>query len=163
MLEVYMEEWVNLIIRIEGMHLMPYQNLRGMTCIGVGRCLGDFPLNTEERKALGDYMHGITENGAKMLLRDDILRCYEVLKKQIKGFENLSVWRQFALLYFCWRLGRKNIKKFFLMLRYVEEGNFAMATYEFWQTPYAKQRCRCAQKIARALKEGVWEEVRENN
>ena len=90
MLEVYMEEWVNLIIRIEGMHLMPYQNLRGMTCIGVGRCLGDFPLNTEERKALGDYMHGITENGAKMLLRDDILRCYEVLKKQRRRISEME-------------------------------------------------------------------------
>lgn len=156
MLETYMEEWVNLIIDIDGMQLMPYQNFNGKVCIGVGRCLDDFPLNTEERKALSDYMHGITENGAKMLLRNDILRGYDILKRQIKGFEKLGVWRQFALLYFCLKLRKKSIRKFYMMLKYVERGNFVMAAYEFLLTPYAKQKPKRAQKIAFALKNGIW-------
>lgn len=157
MLETYMEEWINLIIEIDGVSLMPYQNSAGKLCIGAGRCLIDYPLNNEERKALGDYMHGITENGAKMLLRNDITRGYEILRRLIKKYENLNVWRQFALLYFCLQLGKKSIRKFYMMLKYVERGNFIMATYEFWQTPYAKQKPKRARQIAHAIKNGTWE------
>ena len=151
-----MERWINRIIELEGVHLMPHRHILGKTYIGVRRCLEDFPLTTEERKALGDYMHGITNNGAKMLLRNDLYRCYESLKRHIKRFENTDEERQFAVLYFYWYYEKKGIRQNYALFKYVERGNFAMATYEFLQTTFAQRRPKCAQKIATALKKGVW-------
>lgn len=156
MIEIYMEEWVNEIIGVEGMRLMPYHNLAGKEFIGVKRCLTDFPLNAEERRAVDDYQHGITENGAKMLLRTDLRRCYEILKRLIKEFEKTDKDRQFVLLYFCWYSGKAGIRKYYQLLKYVERRNFVMATYEFLQTPMAQKRPKLAQKMARALKTGKW-------
>ena len=155
MIEKCMEEWVNRLIKIEGMHMMPYKNAMGNLCIGVGRCLAEHPLSVAERKALGDYMHGITENGVKMLLRNDILRCYMLLKKHIKGYEKLAEDKQFIVLYICFSIGWKRMQKFYYMLRYIERGNFEMAVYEFLHTDYAQQKPSKAHKMALMLK-GEW-------
>ncbi len=152
MIEKCMEKWVNRLIEIEGMKVMPYKNVMGDLCIGVGRCLTEHPLSVAERKALGDYMHGITENGAKMLLRNDILRCYALLKKHIKGYDKLGEEKQFVVLYMCFSIGWKKMQKFYNMLRYMGRGNFEMAVYEFLHSDYARQFPIKSHKIALMLK-----------
>jgi len=151
-----MEEWCRRLILHEGMRLKPYYCTAKKLTIGVGRNLEDNPLTPEEKRALGDYMHGITENGAKMLLRNDILRCYAALKRSISGFDDLSMDRQYALVDMCFQLGLKGLKKFTRMLAAIEKGNFCMAAYECLNSYYAKQVPQRAKKIAHVLKTGLW-------
>lgn len=149
-----MNEWCNRLILHEGMVLKPYRCPMGKLTIGVGRNLDDNPLSSEELRALGDYKHGITENGAKMLLRNDILRCYEQLKKHIAGFEELDPDRQYALLDMCFQLGFKGLKKFRKMLKAIEKKDFIWASFECLTSDYAKQTPKRARRVAQAIKIG---------
>jgi len=156
-----MNEWCERLIFHEGMSLVPYYCTAGKLTIGVGRNLEDNPLTAEEQRALGDYMHGITENGAKMLLRNDIHRCYDALKHTIKNFDKLDYNRQYALLDMCFQLGLKGLKKFRRMLSAIEKGNFEMAAFECLTSAYAKQTPKRAQRIAHTLKTSDYTRGRE--
>lgn len=151
-----MNEWCRRLIIHEGMVLKPYYCPQGKLTIGVGRNLEDNPLTIEEKKALGDYLHGITENGAKMLLRNDINRCYDSLKRLIKNFENLNQDRQYALVDMCFQLGYKGFKKFRLMLAEIEKENWEMVAFQCLNSAYAKQVPVRAKRIALTLKTGIW-------
>ena len=151
-----MNEWCQRLILHEGMRLLPYRCPAGKLTIGVGRNLEDNPLSTEEKLALGDYMHGITENGAKMLLRNDICRCYEALKHILPDYDKLTADRQYALLDVCFQLGSKGLKKFKNMLSAINKGNFEMAAFECLTSAYARQTPKRAKKIAQTIKTGVW-------
>lgn len=152
----HIKEWSNRLIEHEGLRLMPYRCTMGKLTIGVGHNLDDNPLTFEEKKALGDYMHGITENGAKMLLRHDIIRSYECVKKIVSNFDKLTFDRQYALLDMCFQLGPKRLKKFKNMLNAIEKENYTWASYECLDSAYAKQTPKRARKIAETIKTGKW-------
>jgi lysozyme len=151
-----LNEWCDRLIEHEGIRLMPYYCPMGKLTIGVGRNLDDNPLNNEEKKALGDYMRGITENGAKMLLRNDIKRCYGALKKMILNFRELDNNRQYAMIDMCFQLGVGGFRQFKRMRRYMGKRNFIMASYECLQSSYAMQTPNRAKRIARVISTGVW-------
>lgn len=151
-----MNEWCNRLILHEGMVLKPYKCPMGKLTIGVGRNLEDNPLTSEELRALGDYKHGITENGAKMLLRNDIMHCYEQLKKHIIVFDELEPDRQYALVDMCFQLGFKGLRKFKNMLKAIEKKDFQMACFECLTSNYAKQTPKRAKKIAKVIRDGFW-------
>lgn len=151
-----MNNWCNRLIIHEGMELKPYRCTAGKLTIGVGRNLEDNPPTWEEKKAMGDYMHGITENAAKMLLRNDIMRCYECVKRNVKGFEELTPDRQYALVDMCFQLGIKGLKKFKYMLKAIEKGNYELAAFECLSSAYARQTPKRARKIAKTIKTGKW-------
>lgn len=154
-----MNEWAARLTAHEGLRLMPYRCTKGKLTIGIGRNLDDNPPTAEERRALGDYMHGITENAAKMLLRNDITRCYEYLKRSIKNFEELVPDRQYALVDMCFQLGVKGFKKFKLMRKAIEERNFNLAATECLRSHYASQTPKRARKIASVIKTGSWKNL----
>ena len=151
-----MNECMRRLIEQEGIKLMPYICPMGKLTIGVGRNLDDNPLNFEEKRALGDYMHGITENGAKMLLRNDILRCRDEVKNIFKGFDELNADRQYALIDMCFQLGGVGLRKFRIMRKALENKDFDKACEACLKSKYAKQTPVRARKIARAIKLGIW-------
>ena len=151
-----MELWMRKLIKNEGMRLKPYRCTLGKLTIGVGRNLEDNPLNFEEKKACGDYMHGITENGAKMLLRNDIIRCYGEVSSLFKDYKKLSEGRQFALLDMCFQLGFKGLKKFRIMKKAIDNKDFDLASEACLKSLYAKQTPNRARKNAMAIKSGIW-------
>jgi len=155
-MKIDMNVCVNRLIEHEGLRLKPYRCTQGKLTIGVGRNLDDNPLNFEEKRALGDYMHGITENGAKMLLRNDINRCVEELKNAIKGFDEFNGDRQYALIDMCFQLGGKGIKKFRIMRKALENKDFDKASDACLKSKYAKQVPIRAKRIAETIKTGVW-------
>ena len=84
------EDWeMRRLIFHEGLRLQPYKDTRGFTTIGVGRCVDTNPFTKAELKAVGDWQHGITQNAALMLLRNDIDRC----KKELAGLDFYGVRR----------------------------------------------------------------------
>lgn len=151
-----LNEWCGRLIEHEGMKLMPYRCTAGKLTIGVGRNLEDNPPTPEEARALGDYMHGITENAAKMLLRNDIARCFEALKRIVEGFEELDSERQYALLDMCFQMGVRGFRRFKRLLKAVEQRNFELAAFECLTSKYARQTPKRAKRIAQLLKTGVW-------
>ena len=154
--EFDMELWCQRLIEHEGLVLTPYYCPMGKLTIGVGHNLEDNPLTLEEKKALGDYRHGITENGAKMLLRRDITTCHEQLKKHIKCYQSLTPNRQYALIDMCFQLGIKGLKKFKMMLTELEKGNYDMAAFECITSAYARQTPKRAKKIAAVIKTDIY-------
>ena len=151
-----LSKWCNRLIAHEGMQLMPYRCAAGKLTIGVGRNLEDNPPTPEEARALGDYMHGITENAAKMLLRNDIERCFEALKRIVAGFEELDEERQYALLDMCFQMGVKGFRRFKRLLKAVEQRDFEQVASECLASKYALQTPKRAKRIARLLKTGEW-------
>jgi len=151
-------EWCQRLVFHEGMSLKPYYCTTGKLTIGVGRNLEDNPLSPEEKKAIGNYMEGISKNGAMMLLRHDIKNCVGQLRHYVKDFDKLDVERQYALLDMCFQLGIKGLRKFKAMLKDFENGNFDMAAFECLHSQYAKQTPNRAKRIAYLIKFGVWKE-----
>lgn len=151
-----LSKWCDRLIAHEGMKLMPYRCTAGKLTIGVGRNLEDNPPTPEEARALGDYMHGITENAAKMLLRNDIARCFEALKRIVEGFEELDEERQYALLDMCFQMGVRGFRRFKRLLKAVEQRNFELAAFECLTSKYAQQTPKRAKRIAQLLKTSVW-------
>lgn len=151
-----LSKWSERLIQHEGLSLMPYRCTEGKLTIGVGRNLEDNPPTYEELRALGDYMHGITENAAKMLLRNDITRTYAALKHLVKGFEDLDDERQYALLDMCFQLGVAGFKKFKRLRKAVANQDFNKAAEECLNSKYAEQTPQRARRIAHLLKTGEW-------
>lgn len=151
-----MNTWVDRLIEHEGISLMPYRCVRGKLTIGVGRNLDDNPLSMEEKRALGDYMHGITTNGAKMLLRNDIKVAYNGAKKIFKDFDELCEDRRYALVDMCFQLGVKGVAKFRRMRWAIAGKDFEEASRACLSSVYAKQTPKRANRIAEVIRTGVW-------
>lgn len=140
----------------EGCVLKPYKCPAGKLTIGVGRNLEDNPLTPEEKKACGDLSQGITKNAAYMLLRNDVTRCEEELRKNIPFYTKLPVERQYALLDMCFNLGISRLLKFKKMLKAMEEKNFKLAAYECLDSNYARQLPNRSKRIAHLIGTGEW-------
>ena len=69
---IEMHEAIERLIVHEGLRLKPYKCPAGYLTIGVGRNVETNPITEEEKKVVGDWERGITENGAKYLLKNDI-------------------------------------------------------------------------------------------
>lgn len=149
--------WVSKrLVEHEGCVLSPYRCPAGKLTIGVGRNLDDNPLTEKEKRALGDYMHGITKNGAMLLLRNDVERCLKDLRKKIEFWFDLDVERQYALLDMCFQMGYNGLSKFKNMLYCMKLKDYRSASYHCLDSSYAVQTPKRAKRIARLIKEGVW-------
>lgn len=139
----------------EGLRLSPYICPAGKKTIGVGRNLEDNPLTPQERRACGDYEHGITRNAAMYLLKNDVERCINQLKN-LDCWYGLDVERQYALLDMCFQLGFSGLKKFRKMLKAFTIRDFKLASFHCLDSAYAQQTPNRARKIAKLIREGVW-------
>lgn len=141
----------------EGVKLRPYRDSVGKLTIGVGRNLDDNPLTPEERKACGDIYQGITKNAAYMLLRNDVTRCEEELRKNIPFYLKLDVERQYALLDICFQQGLQGLLKYKKMLKHLENKEYHGAAFECLNSNYHKQTPSRCERIAKLIKIGEWE------
>lgn len=138
----------------EGLRLQPYFCKKGKLTIGVGRCLDTNPLSPEEEKVVGDWKHGITQNAALYLLRNDIKKIYRELKRRLKFFETLDQERQYALVDMAFNLGVSGLLKFKKMLDYMHHQNFEAAAAECLNSKYAATVGARAKRIARTIETG---------
>lgn len=140
----------------EGVVLKVYKDSLGFKTIGVGRCLDKNPLTPEEKKACGDIYQGITKNAAYMLLRNDVTRCEEELRKNIPFYQSLDVERQYALIDMCFNLGINKLLRFRNMLKALEEKKYNLAGAECLDSTYAKQVPIRARRIAHLIRTKEW-------
>lgn len=140
----------------ESVKLKPYRCPAGKLTIGVGRNLDDNPLTPEEKKACGDIYQGITKNAAYMLLRNDVTRCEEELRRNIPFYLKLDVERQYALLDMCFQQGLQGLLKYKNMLKAMENKNFILASKECLNSNYHKQTPKRCERIAYLIRTGEW-------
>ena len=140
----------------EGVKLRPYRDSVNKLTIGVGRNLDDNPLTIEEKRACGDIYQGITKNAAYMLLRNDVTRCEEELRKNILFYLKLDVERQYALLDMCFQQGLQGLLKYKKMLKALEEKKYSLASAECLDSNYHKQTPKRCERIAYLIRTGEW-------
>lgn len=155
--ELDINEMIQRFVLHEGCVLMPYKCPAGYLTIGVGRNLETNPLTVEEKKACGDWRHGITKNAAFYLLRNDIEKAKRECSKNIPFFYSLDSERQYALLDMCFNMGIKTLMKFQLMLTAMGVGNWEKASEECLRSRYAKQTGKRAKRIAETIRTGKFE------
>lgn len=153
---IEMQEAIKRLILHEGLKLKPYKCPAGFLTVGVGRNVETNPITDEEKRVVGDWEHGITENGAKYLLKNDIMKAHKECKKNIEFYKNLDDERQYALLDMCFNLGIYRLLMFRKMLFAMEIGDYRGAAKECLNSKYAKEVGKRAVRIAKTIEKGVF-------
>lgn len=150
-----MNEKIQRLVMHEGCELMPYTCPAGYLTIGVGRNLETNPLTEEEKRACGDYMHGITKNAAFLLLRNDIKRVTKECSECIPFWNQLDDERKYALFDMNFQLGLDGLLGFKKMLKAMGAGNFEEASEHCLDSKYAKLDTPTrAKRIAETIRTG---------
>lgn len=134
-----MDDLENMLVRDEGLRLMPYRDTVGVLTIGYGRAIGRV---------------GITEAEARILLRNDIARVRAELEAALPFFPSLSRNRQYALVNMAFNLGLAGLLKFKKMLAAVAVGNYVLASECMLQSKWATQVGHRAQRLALLMQDG---------
>lgn len=136
--------------------LKPYYCPTGHLTLGIGHNVEARPFTDEEKRAIGDWKKGITKNMAYMICRNDVNICLNQLKT-LSFWNQLDLERQYALLDMCFQLGFKGLCGFKKMLEAMRWGKWQTAAEECLNSDYARQTPARAKRIARLIKEGIWQ------
>ena len=121
----------------EGMELKPYQCTADKTTIGVGRNIQEI---------------GITEDEARYLLDNDILRVCEELDNAIHWWRDLSEVRQRVLIDMVFNLGITRFMKFSRTIEPIEAGQYDIAAEEMLDSKWSRQVGKRSQTLAEAMR-----------
>lgn len=124
------------LILHEGLKLKPYKCTAGKLTIGVGRNIEDI---------------GITEDEARALLDNDILRVAQELDNGLPWWRDLSDVRQRVLLDMAFNLGTPTLMKFKNTLGLIEAGDFVGASEEMLRSRWAEQVGQRAITLSKAM------------
>ena len=121
----------------EGMELKPYQCTADKTTIGVGRNIQEI---------------GITEDEARYLLDNDILRVCEELDNAIHWWRDLSEVRQRVLIDMVFNLGITRFMKFSRTIEAIAAGQYDIAAEEMLDSKWSRQVGKRSQTLAEAMR-----------
>ena len=145
--EFVMREAINWIKSDEGLSLMPYKCSAGFTTIGFGRNLDANPIEIPV-ELLKKY--GISEQGAFVILLDDVNKCVDKLS-ELQVFNALTPTRKAALINMCYNLGFEGLMKFKNMFKALGDDNYELATHEMLNSKWALQVPNRAGRLAAAM------------
>lgn len=124
------------LILHEGLKLKPYKCTAGKITIGVGRNIEDI---------------GITEDEARSLLDNDILRVAQELDNALPWWRDLSDVRQRVLLDMAFNIGTPTLMKFKKTLDLIEAKEFEKASVEMLDSRWAEQVGQRARTLSQAM------------
>ena len=157
----YRDKLIEMLIVDEGMKLQVYQDSLDIDTIGVGRNLEERGLTVAELQHLGFttmqevYCIGITESGARYLLRNDIDIVERELSIAHPCIENLTEGRQIVCLNMAFNLGVPRLKKFKKMWAAVHKEDYGTAAKEMLSSRWAKQVKGRALRLSNIMKTGI--------
>lgn len=134
----------NQLIQHEGLRLKPYQDIKGILTIGVGR-------NIEEV--------GITREEALYLLENDIGRVVREFDKALPWWRNLDEVRQRVLVDMGFNLGLSRLLGFKNMLAALQKNDFTEAAAEMESSKWFEQTKTRAERLTRMMEKGVDDEL----
>ena len=139
MTEVNLYNLIEDLTRDEGCKLRPYHDTVGKLTIGIGRNLDD---------------NGISEDEAKMLLRNDVADILATLRTNIVGWSELGEGRQRALANMGFNMGWPRLSRFKKMRDAIADGDFDLAAEEALDSKWSRQVGARAQRIAALIRLG---------
>jgi len=128
----------NQLILHEGLKLEPYECTAGKLTIGVGRNIEDI---------------GITEDEARYLLDNDILRVCDELDRNLPWWRDLSDARQRVLVDMVFNLGISRFMQFQNTIAAIESGDYETAAGEMLDSRWADQVGNRAKTLSRMMRE----------
>ena len=128
----------NQLILHEGLKLEPYECTAGKLTIGVGRNIEDI---------------GITEDEARYLLDNDILRVCDELDRNLPWWRDLSDARQRVLVDMVFNLGISRFMQFQNTIAAIESGDYETAAGEMLDSRWANQVGNRAKTLSRMMRE----------
>ena len=126
------------LILHEGLKLEPYECTAGKLTIGVGRNIEDI---------------GITEDEARYLLDNDILRVCDELDRNLPWWRDLSDARQRVLVDMVFNLGISRFMQFQNTIAAIESGDYDKAADEMLDSRWADQVGQRAKTLSRMMRE----------
>jgi lysozyme len=126
------------LILHEGLKLEPYECTAGKLTIGVGRNIEDI---------------GITEDEARYLLDNDILRVCDELDRNLPWWRDLSDARQRVLVDMVFNLGISRFMQFQNTIAAIESGDYDLASKEMLDSRWADQVGNRAKTLSRMMRE----------
>jgi lysozyme len=128
----------NQLILHEGLKLEPYECTAGKLTIGVGRNIEDI---------------GITEDEARYLLDNDILRVCDELDRNLPWWRDLSDARQRVLVDMVFNLGISRFMQFQNTIAAIESGDYETAASEMLDSRWSNQVGNRAKTLSRMMRE----------
>jgi lysozyme len=128
----------NQLILHEGLKLEPYECTAGKLTIGVGRNIEDI---------------GITEDEARYLLDNDILRVCDELDRNLPWWRDLSDARQRVLVDMVFNLGISRFMQFQNTIAAIESGDYDLASKEMLDSRWSNQVGNRAKTLSRMMRE----------
>ena len=130
----------SMLLRDEGLALMPYHDTRGILTIGVGRAIGRV---------------GITRGEALYLLNNDIGRVQRELRACLPVYAVVDPIRQTVLENMAFNLGTAGVCEFRRMIAALGEGQYARAAREMLSSSWARQVGDRALRLADLMAHGT--------
>jgi len=152
----------------EGCRHTPYYDTLGKLTIGIGHCLVTNPLSKSQikkicGKALSHdnaiewlYTHGISNDNAEWLLREDIKATTEKLLAKYPWMQDMNQARFDAILSMAFQMGVGKIGHFKHMLKALEIGDYVEAGKQALDSRWAKQTPARAERVSEQLRTGEY-------
>jgi len=154
------QDFIEKLIKHEGLRLEVYQDSLGIDTIGIGRNLKDRGITPAELEWMDIpnmavvHTMGITEADAMYLAENDIKIVEEELCRAHRCVEDLDAVRQLILMDMAFNMGVPRLNKFKNMWAAVHKGDFDTAAVEMLDSRWAKQVKGRATKLSEAMKSG---------
>ncbi len=125
------------LIRDEGLRLKPYADTMGVETIGVGRNLRDV---------------GITEDEARYMLKNDILRVVGELDRELPWWRSRPESVQESMANMAFQMGLHGLLGFRVMLSCLQAGDYAGAVRNALDSAWAQQTPNRAATVTAGFK-----------
>lgn len=136
-----MNDLVTMLTRHEGLRLKPYKDSVGKLTIGVGRNLDDV---------------GISNDEARLLLTNDIIRTQADLDRLLPWWNNLDGIRRAVLTDMGFNMGVAGLCTFTQTLDAVQNGRYVEAADHMLHSKWAAQVGPRATELAAMMRTGQW-------
>jgi len=133
-----------LLIKHEGLSLLPYIDSTGHLTIGYGRNI---------------QIRGISNEEALFMMDNDIEGCIDDLMNTYDFWDDLNDVRQVVLVNMCYNLGINKLKRFSRMKRALSARDYSRASFEMLNSLWARQVGKRAVELAQLMKEGEHDEA----
>lgn len=126
----------------EGKRSKPYRCTAGKLTIGVGRNLDD---------------RGVREDEIALMFNNDVLEAIGDCRRLFRSFDALNDVRKEVVVNMMFNLGYTRLAGFKKFLAAVQAGKWSDASREMLDSKWADQVGRRADRLANAMRKGVWE------
>jgi lysozyme len=154
------ENFIEKLIKSEGLVLNVYKDTLGIDTIGIGRNLEDRGISQQELNDLDIptmnhvYEYGITEADAVYLANNDVQIVEEELVRAHPCVDSLDAVRQLIVIDMAFNMGVPRLCKFKNMWAAIHNEDYPTAAKEMLDSRWASQVKGRATKLANAMHKG---------